>query len=1061
MENGKLTIYKASAGSGKTFRLALEYIKLLIADPMNYQHILAVTFTNDATGEMKKRILAQLNGLKRQEESSSDFKKLLIQETGFTEEKVQQHAALALSNILHDYTHFHIRTIDSFFQTIIKTLAHDLGLPPNQQLLIDNTSVLEKAVDRMIESSSTASSILSGMKDLVNQRVENDQRVDIAKEMKSFGKLIFNENFIKNRQSLNTALKDKEAIEAYNTLLYKEEKKLKATTNYVGQFDQLLSANNVKSSDISRVTSIYSFLKKLDAMKFSTISSTIDKYIDDTKKWLKSSSPDRTEVIVSTILQPFIKKAREDNELRYWQLNTIQLSRQHFNQMRLLDAISQNVHEITSSSNSFLLSDTPGLLHELVAKEDSPFIFEKAGLQLQHVMIDEFQDTSELQWENFQLLLDECLANGKGSLLVGDVKQSIYRWRNSDWNILNNMHDSSRVRLVQMKDNFRSDEQIIRFNNDLFDTIVKTLADKNKDESPDDKDFRKLEKAYSDVEQNPRRKSGQGYINVQLFEGNTENGREWMLQSTLHIIKDLHEQGIRYSDMMLLVRRKADIEEMANFLSKELKDVTIISDEAFRLDASLAIQSLIAALRLINAPDDKTSLLTLASIYQKDVLKQPFDWQQLASESLWQLLPAQFHTLCQSQSFKMLPLYELLEKLMELLDLGAIEKQDAYLFTFFDQVTQYLQNNPSDISNFLDFWEETLCGVTAASNAADGIRIKTIHKSKGLEFHTVIIPYCHWSMESYNSVLCPPVTPPDYQQDSSTIPLQLIDFGSKMQHSFYVREYERERMQQWVDNLNLLYVAFTRPKSNLFILGRKNGNAFSIETLLLDYLNQQGTNKKENKLEGEKDMVYSYEVGTISKSEQEQTEKESSKEDTVPRSKSYSKTIEFRESNRSKEFIAEQTDSLSPRQEYIERGKLLHKIFSSIHTTEDIDQVLQSLEFEGIIGSEKTMQDIRLALGNLLENKEVKEWFSDKWSIRNECNILTWNNGEVEEKRPDRVMLGDGETIVVDFKFGAPHPEYEEQVREYMHTLKAMGYPGVKGYLWFVFDGNKVKQVEA
>lgn len=1065
MDKGKLTIYKASAGSGKTFRLALEYIKLLLADPQNYQHILAVTFTNDATGEMKKRILMQLDGLKKDEASSRQFRDILMQETGISEKRIREQASIALSNILHDYTRFYIRTIDSFFQVIIKNLAHDLGLPPNQQIIIDNTNVLEEAVDSLIESIDKDSPILSGIKDLISQRVENDQRVDIARELKGFGSLIFNEDFIKHRRDINKALENKEGITAYNTLLYKEEKRLKEPTDYVGAFDRLLQQCDLQPSALNRATSIYSFLKNVDALNFSKISPTIDNYIADEKKWLKKSSSTGTAAAVSQTLLPFIKKTREDNLLRYKQLNTIMLSRQHINQMRLLNALSQKVHELTSSTNSFLLSDTPGLIHELVKKEDSPFIFEKTGTQLKHVMIDEFQDTSGLQWENFNILLNECLANGEGSLLVGDVKQSIYRWRNSDWNILNNMQDGPRIILKKMDHNYRSDRRIIDFNNELFTLILQTLAEKIKEESPDDQEFAKLVKAYSDVIQLcPEKKPEEGYVNIQLFEGNAEKGKDWMLSSVLLQIKSLREQGVEYADIMILVRRKADIEEMASYLSKQLKDVTIISDDAFRLDASLALQALIAALHLVNNPEDKTSLLTLASIYQKEVLKHTFDWQQIDTKVVWSLLPKTFERLCHNQAFRMLPLYELLERLIEVFNLGEIQKQDAYLFTFFDQVTQYLQNNPSDIMNFLTYWEETLCNVTAASNAADGIRIKTIHKAKGLEFHTVIIPYCHWSMESYNTVLCPPVDPPSYQrqEETPTIPLLLIDYGGKMQQSCYEEEYKKERMQQWVDNLNLLYVAFTRPKSNLFILGRNNSKGYSIENLLKEALNgQMEEHKVPSDEEAKKqDIVYFYENGTLVSSPETNEEQEEAVDTPEIHVKSYSKTIEFRESNRSKDFIAEQTDTVTPRNEYIERGKLLHKVFSSIRTTDDIDTVLRSFEFEGVIGSEKTAKDVRMAIDNLLKNEEVRKWFSDQWTIRNECNILTWQDGEIEEKRPDRVMLGKNETIVVDFKFGSPHAEYEDQVRQYMHTLEKMDYPNVKGYLWYVLDGNKVKQIE-
>lgn len=1063
MENGKLTIYKASAGSGKTFRLALEYIKLLLEDPSAYQHILAVTFTNDATGEMKKRILTQLNGLKNNYTSSADFKNQLIEDTGYSEEYISKQASVALSNILHDYTRFQIRTIDSFFQLIIKNLAHDLGLPPNQQIIIDNTSILEEAVNSLIESLKKGSPAFNGVRDLIEQRIENDQRVDIARELKDFGRLIFNEEFLKHRLDISLALQDKNIVDSYKMSLSGEERRLGKKTQYLMGFRNLLNAEGLQESDINRVKSITTFLENVDNGNFKKVTETIKGYIDGSKTWKKRTSPKNLDDIVSKKLQPFISDVYDKYRLRLKQLNTVQLSRQHFNQMRLLDVLSKSVHEIVGTANSFLLNETPGLIHELVKKEDSPFVFEKIGIQLRHVMIDEFQDTSQLQWENFKLLLDECLANGEGSLLVGDVKQSIYRWRNSDWNILNDMSGQDPGTVVETLDtNYRSDRNIIEFNNELFVNIIKALTERIKEGDGNKEEFAKLVTAYSDVCQRcPACKPQKGYINVKLFEGNATDGKEWMLDNTLNQIRELKAQGIQYSDIMILVRRKADIEEMADFLSKHLQDTTVISDEAFLLNASPALQALIAALRLINNPDDKTSALTLASIYRKDVLKLAFDWQRLDNNTIRGFLPEAFLQQYHDQAFKMLPLYELLERLTEILNIGAIERQDAYLYTFFDQVTQYLQDSPSDIANFLDFWDETLCNVAAASNAADGIRIKTIHKAKGLEFHTVIVPYCNWNMEGSNTLLYPPVSFPGYKRETPPpIPLLLLDYGSKMKESFYNDAFEREQTQQWVDNLNLLYVVLTRPKSNLFILGRKSGNSFSVENILKDALFQ----KEEETKPAPKgtNTEYFHEEGTLVKSEVVPKVEMSISEIPDIRIKSYSKAIEFRESNRSKDFISEQADESQSRQpEYIEQGKLLHHIFSSIHTTEDIEKVLTSLEFEGLIGSAQVRDNIRKAIDNLLINNEVKGWFTDKWTIRNECNIISWKNGEIEERRPDRVMLSKNETIVVDFKFGSERPEYDEQVRRYVRTLQEMGYPNVKGYLWFVLEGNTVKQINA
>ncbi len=1096
---------KASAGSGKTFRLALEYISLLMEDPQNYLHTLAVTFTNDATNEMKSRILSYLNELSSGKVDGDFYKELTKRNASWTADFIRKQASEALGHILHDYTHFQIRTIDSFFQTIVKSLGHDLNLPPNQQLIIDGKQVLEDAVDDFIEHASLDPDVLNGIIDLMKQRVREDKKVDVAKDLKQFGGLIFNEDFVSRRQEINERLSDKKFVDGYKQLLEEGMKELEKPTHYKEDFLTELERHSLTEKDFNRGKNITGAFQKIDDRNLDKVNTA---YCDDETKWLKNTSPEAAKELVRSHLMRFFKEAYDKTKETLTNLNTLQLSYMYLSQMRLLNAIGSQVRKNLEATGSMLLSETPGLLYQLVEGEDSPFIFEKTGTQLTHVMIDEFQDTSKLQWENFQKVLNECLYNGNGSLLVGDVKQSIYRWRNSDWNLLNDMKEGGWIHLDPIYHNFRSSRRIVYFNNFLFPSIIHMALpariEKEKAEDFAHTEYPKMSKAYSDVRQELKEdRPEEGYVNIRFFEGNAEEGSEWMRAAVRDQIVELHAHHVAYKDIVILVRKKRQIAELAEYLSHELPGVTIISDEAFKLKSSQAVQLLIAALRCISSPSDSTALLTLVSLYLQDVKQEKMDWTSLDTNHLTDLLPSRYVEVLHRKASRLLPLYELIEQLNEIFHTGDIPRQDAYLYTFYDQVTLYLQNNPSDIGSFLNYWDNTLSEMPAASDAADGIRLKTIHKSKGLEFHTVIIPYCNWKLDESAQLLCPPVDPPDYKEKGKYIPLLLMDYGKKMANSHYDDCYKKERIQQWVDNLNLLYVAFTRPKKNLYIIGQKSGSFYTTQSLIKETIERWETSKLETqkwelnptthlltrkaenaqgtienkdieiKLDDEKllhpwdvelkedgkQSVYTYEYGTpVYGTKQEQKETDTADTPQI-HIKSYSKAIEFRESNRSKDFIADQTGEETS-SEYIERGKLFHTLFSSIHTLEDVDSALLQLEFEGVIGSESMKKDIEEAIHRLMENKQAKAWFSDEWTVRNEHNIILWKENKVSEQRPDRVMMKEDETVVVDFKFGLPQKSHVRQVEQYIALLREMGYPNVHGYLWYVLNGNKIQEVK-
>ena len=401
-----------------------------------------------------------------------------------------------------------------------------------------------------------------------------------------------------------------------------------------------------------------------------------------------------------------------------------------------------------------------------------------------------------------------------------------------------------------------------------------------------------------------------------------------------------------------------------------------------------------------------------------------------------------------------MPLYELLEELFSIFEMNRISAQDAYLFAFFDAVTDYLQSNSSELDSFIHFWEETLCNKTIPSGEIEGIRIFSIHKSKGLEFHTVLLPFCDWKMENETNnqlVWCTPAAAPFNELD--IVP---VNYSTQMAESVYREDYLQERLQLWVDNLNLLYVAFTRAGKNLIVWSRKGQRNTMSELLtaaLPEVAHRNGT---------EWDEEEPYEQGELCPSSEEKKKisanKLTRKAEKLPvRMESMRHEIEFRQSNRSADFIKGIEEEESE-DRFINRGRLLHTLFSAIEMEKDIDTAIERLIFEGVIGSRKVEEEIREVTHKAFSMPEIQEWYSGRWQLFNECAIIYKEDGVLQTRRPDRVMMQNGQVVVVDFKFGKPNKKYNKQVQGYMQLLTKMGYSNISGYLWYV-DESKIEKV--
>ena len=1064
-----LTVYKASAGSGKTFTLATEYIKLLVMNPMSYRTILAVTFTNKATEEMKMRILSQLYGIWKQLPDSSDYLEHIVKATGLSGPQVSKQAGEALHQLLHNYSYFRVETIDTFFQSVLRNLARELDLTANLRIGLNDIQVEEQAVDQLIDSLTHTDVMLQWILKYIMETISDDHSWNIIGQVKQFGRTIFRDYYKEKSGELNKLIHQKDFLSNYMSQLRQIRSDALQQMKEIGDhFFDILEAEGLSDTDlIYGKNGVASFFRKLQNGIFdeSIIGSRVTDCLDGASKWCakKSDRADHIQSLAETTLIPILQQAIAAQPHQWKLYKSADLTLRHLNQLRLLGSIEQKVREMNNEANRFLLSDTQQLLHSLIKDSDSPFIFEKIGTRLEHIMIDEFQDTSTVQWQNFKVLLQECMSHvDTENLIVGDVKQSIYRWRSGDWRLLNAIdqefpHPTEMLDVLPLDTNYRSERHIIEFNNAFFTEAAKQEYESQREQYPSGAE--QLKHAYADVVQKvPNKRQPTGLVDIRLLP--QKDYQAETLNQVTDTIAMLLGQGVKPQDIAILVRTNNTIPVIADYVSEHIPNVRIISDEAFRLDTSVSVCLIVQALHLLTHPDDLLAKATVAKLYQRSVLSNNAVESELfiKDRSLDDLLPDGF--LQQVPALLHLPLYELAEKLYKIFQLECLKDESAYVSMFYDQLNKFTLDDSTDIDAFVLEWEETIRGKTIQSIATDGIRILSIHKSKGLEFDNVIIPYCDWKLEHSDLLFLQPQETP-----FNALPIAPIDNnGKQMMGTIYERDYLDEHLQTTVDNLNLLYVAFTRASKNLFVLGRrdaKGSRSVLIETVL------PKLTLKDGNLEGmdDKEHPIAFSYGQLSVNAGKESDAKVSEnvflQPVIPQSvtiESFDMKTEFRQSNKSREFIDGDDEQLE--MSYMKIGSVLHNVFSTIRTSADVEQALRQLQQDGVLyDDEITAEHVTALLRKRLESPRIKEWFSDRWQLFNECSILSVDSqGNMQERRPDRVMTDGHETHVVDFKFGRPKPEYLDQVREYMQLLRSMDMPGVKGWLWYVYN-NKVEEV--
>lgn len=1156
---GNLLVYKASAGSGKTYNLALEYIKLAVQNPSptSYRRILAVTFTNKATGEMKERILLQLYNLAHGGLDSGFLENLMKHFTDsngvklISEKEIFKRAGKTLQAILHDYDHFRVETIDSFFQSLLTNLAHELKLPRTFRVDLNDKDVVMRAVHRLLSELNDSSSkqrkagAAGYVMDYMDESINDEKGWNMVNTLCDFAQRnMRNETYIHHEDKLTNALDNKEGIENLRKWTAEAEQEYGTRLTHAAQRAiDLMESMPDGPKQFSWGNNIVNYPKKIVAGDYLVpAGSRINTAIEDFNKLVSSKNKKDTALANAAMtLSGLLGEVRKAQAEYGKHVTTGRITLSKLRPMRLLRLIEENIRDINEEANRFMLSKTPELFSRIVKKEDASFVFERVGTTFDHIMIDEFQDTSRMQWDNFHKLLVENMATGNQCMLVGDIKQSIYRWRGGDWAILNEIDKDPAFpskNEIPLKINFRSKRNIVEFNNAFFPFAAKQLDALAMDNPAVSNEWQgRITAIYEDVAQKVKDNAEGGWVRVALAEaGNTLKNIYEDLYSQIVL---LHNHAhVAYRDMGILVRQNSEGAGLIEYFASEHPDIPINSDVAYQLSASPAVTKLVYALRYIACPDNleaRLHLLTALGISGraddntgKDVFAADYPEVFADPSSLLGEL-GQEETLEQLQR---MPLYELCQQLIMMLHLTAPTKeeeadngQSAYIFYFLDAVLDFLADNPSDLALFLDYWDTTLSTKSTTGDTGDCIYVMTVHKSKGLACHTIFVPFCEWDVTKLRSSDFLWSETPN-EKPFNALPVTTFSPNEKgIELSMYSPVVESELVQQRIDNLNTLYVAFTRAKENLLVWCRTKKDKSKPVAKVGDLLDRYANNEKkvickvkeqpvwerlsEEEMENttfnfdpddetaQEDLAASiafdiYTSGELAEDipcEEKKKEKAASSEakknpldhptitpiaislNPQPRAQ-----IEFRQSNPAKDFMAEAESTAlaqlgetpddaealkeqETQRAYIDRGKLLHRIFSQIRTADDLPRAFESLKAEGVLSSAKEAESIIKLITKRIGQKDVAHWFDGTWQLFNECDILYREKGRLCTGRPDRVMVKDGHTVVVDFKFGKPRPdEYKEQVKRYINYLKQMGHTHVDGYLWYMFDGT-VEQV--
>lgn len=1060
---GNFLVYKSSAGSGKTYTLMIEYLTLALKNPSAYRHILAITFTNKAANEIKQRILGNLQKLASMApdsipEKEHEFVMRLSAGTGLSPEQLVVNANQVLSSILHHYSDFAVSTIDSFMHRVIRSFAFDLKLSMNFEIELDTGNLLNTAVDELISRVGKDDELTEMLRDYVIRKAEDDENWDITNDLRASAAALFKEKMA----GLIPALESR----AFNGNDYKRlcdaVKELNNTYRNEGLYAlKLIGEAGFDACDFAYGNrGIGNFFTKVSVGKDADpTGANVRNAVEEGRWFPKGSSLYALLAPIESTLIETVKRVSEiRNEKRF-----VTLIMENFYSTLLLKKINNELRNIKLQRNLISISDFNSIIAGVVKDQPVPFIYLRVGEKFWNFMIDEFQDTSEMQWQNLIPLIENALSDSKLSMLVGDGKQAIYRFKNGNAEQFVNLprlkHTGNDLLMFQRQQllageyeekrlltNYRSRQEIVDFNNAFFSFAADRFI-------PAHINF------YADVKQQSRENFTGGLVNFDFVSS------DGMVKKVLDLVEANKAAGYEYGDIAILTRVNRDAVQIAAALQEE--GVGVVSSESLLLCSSPQVNFLVNWIAFISNHHDKIAMQGIVEyIIAAHGMDEVSIQRQTDIKYLYELL-ASLKINIYPSTFNSLSFYDSVELIVREFELGNVNQ--LYTRFFLDQVLDFTKRDSTGAQGFLNFWNEKASGLSVSiARKKDAVQILTVHKSKGLDFPVVIYAYPDPSMNksdlSWDNVQ---IKLPGADSDESDFSMPLVfNYGSGLAGTPLESVLREEEDKISLDKFNLYYVAFTRASERLYVVMPETSKIDNPPKKLSDLVQLFLKERNEGNSFGSGACVEGLYKNTTADSDVPADLNISFKPGEwrnriilSKRAPGDSPVIQSKQTTEGSDMLPAKTDY----------GKLVHAIISKISSPDEIEDVVDFvLKAEGG-GSAELRDKILMSIHRLRSLQPVEFLFAGGTSLLegdspeeqktrfiNEHEIIT---PEGESYRPDRVVLLDGKTIVVDFKTGIPRKKDVKQVNLYLELISAMGYQNAEGYIVYISEKPEVVSV--
>lgn len=1046
-------VYKSSAGSGKTFTLVKEYLLLALQDnsnpPQSYKHILAITFTNKAAGEMKERIIKALKELSIDDYSllsknaSSLLSALKKDSQNLTDELIKERSQRILAAILHNYSDFAIGTIDSFVHKIVRTFAYDLRIPLSFEIETDSEKLLQQSIDLLISKIGNDDALTKALIEYTESKTDDEKSWHIENDLKQFAAQLLNEEGAMHAEKLkNLSIQDFFSIKdelAKQISLF--ENKIIAEAN---KAVAIIQKNNISSNDFFHgANGIGTFFKNLAEGSLEKIepNSYVKKTIEE-DKWTGGKTSKETQAAIENIkheLTNIFKKIEVIKEKEYAKYVLFILINKNIYSLAVLNEIEKLITEYKTENNIVHISDFNKKIAEIVLTQPVPYIYERLGERYKNYLIDEFQDTSVLQFQNLLPLIDNSLSENHFTMLVGDGKQAIYRWRGGDveqFDSLPEIKSTFKNDIVKEREeslkrnynpkylykNYRSKREIIEFNNSFFRTIADSLNEKQK-------------KIYDGLEQEFAPENTGGYIHLEFLNPvNKQENEEKNLVRIIEIINELTNSGYSYSDIAILVGKNKEGSLIANHLSKF--NIPLISSDSLLLENSEEIRFVIALLKYLQHPENDIiqieiieHLINNSTINETELERCIKEKNETGFISFLKNKGLNFN----EQYLSKMPLYELCEHIIKLFRLN--EKPNAYMQFFLDEIHHYTSKRNNNLSEFLEYWgDKKEKASVVLPKGINAVNIMTIHRSKGLEFPVVILPFLNSSVQKNQKSMWIDLDSQEIQPLSAAI----VNHSKELTKTQHEQEYENEKNKTILDSLNVLYVALTRPEQQMYILTGKLKEDQKEFTDISDFFSYYL--KATEKLE-QNNFVYT--IG------------EKTKKQIQHQTLGTNQTIGSFYSTDWRELIKMRTAAPSIwnttfAQNKKDYGVMLHTALAKIRYKNEIENALNTMLNDGLI-IEEEKEHLHNSIIRIINHPSLQIYFENDFVIKNESEIITPNG---KTYRTDRVAIKNNDAAIIDYKTGVKKKEHRKQIDDYASLIREMGYTVINKLLVYISEDD-------